>query len=233
MTKPEPAAVHEVDVKKDAHGVGRALATIAQSLMTDCVSLYISTPAAASAFVHAVMRSYLGSGPQRIFHADDFSCCALVGEIHRQQSAVPGAAGKQEQAGGGSKGDAEMLAHARSDRMQALQRLGSQPHLEQLVQEHGSALCVHFVGVHPARQGRGLGGAMLRHLCQLADAARRHLYLEASTERSQALYARHGFAHIADKPLGEPGEEGAPLLRVMVRPPSSAALAADAAKAGA
>lgn len=136
---------------------------------------------------------------------------------------------------------------------------------------------------------------MLRHLCQLADATQRHLYLEArrraprvaggapcsacralaslravqhdmllqqrpaqpqeglaaapalhppahacappppplplpqaSTERSQALYARHGFAHIADKPLGEAGEEGAPVLRVMVRPPSGPTLAAAA-----
>lgn len=51
---------------------------------------------------------------------------------------------------------------------------------------------------------------------------------QASTERSQALYARHGFAHIADKPLGEAGEEGAPVLRVMVRPPSGPTLAAAA-----
>lgn len=40
--------------------------------MADCVSLYLSTPDAAHAFVHAVMRSYLASGPQRIFQADDF-----------------------------------------------------------------------------------------------------------------------------------------------------------------
>lgn len=40
--------------------------------MADCVTLYISTPAAANAFVHAVMRSYLASGPQRFFQADDF-----------------------------------------------------------------------------------------------------------------------------------------------------------------
>lgn len=58
--------------------------------------------------------------------------------------------------------------------------------------------------------------------------------LQASTERSQALYARHGFVHVADKPLGEAGEQGAPVLRVMVRPPSSAAPATgvdDAAQA--
>ncbi|PSC69430.1 GNAT family N-acetyltransferase isoform A [Micractinium conductrix] len=52
----------------------------------------------------------------------------------------------------------------------------------------------------------------------------KHLYLEASTPRSAALYARHGFVGVADKPLGGPGEEGAPVLRVMVRPPSSVAV---------
>lgn len=40
--------------------------------MADCVTLYISTPIAANAFVHCVMRSYLASGPQLIFQADEF-----------------------------------------------------------------------------------------------------------------------------------------------------------------
>lgn len=52
-------------------------------------------------------------------------------------------------------------------------------------QEHGAALCVHFIGAHPARQGQGLGGAMLRHICSLADERRLHAYLEASTHRSK------------------------------------------------
>lgn len=158
-------------------------------------------------------------------------------------------------------------------------------------QEHGAALCVHFIGAHPARQGQGLGGAMLRHICSLADERRLHAYLEASTHRSkvgwsavwircggwiecmtvlqqactlllatcsshaciaaaqpanttivqslnitrlptvQELYARHGFVHVADKPLGD--EEGAPVLKVMIRSPSSAVLSAPAEPQGA
>lgn len=48
---------------------------------------------------------------------------------------------------------------------------------------------------------------------------------------AQALYARHGFVHVADKPLGD--EEGAPVLKVMVRAPSSAAVGAGAEAQGA
>ncbi|PSC69431.1 GNAT family N-acetyltransferase isoform B [Micractinium conductrix] len=121
-------------------------------------------------------------------------------------------------------GQRQRFFHAADFGHGALERLGHQPHLERLAEEHGGALCVHFVGVHPERQGRGLGAALLRHLCALADAAAKHLYLEASTPRSAALYARHGFVGVADKPLGGPGEEGAPVLRVMVRPPSSVAV---------
>lgn len=52
-------------------------------------------------------------------------------------------------------------------------------------QEHGAALCVHFIGAHPQRQGQGLGGAMLRHICSIADERQLHAYLEASTHRSK------------------------------------------------
>lgn len=54
-----------------------------------------------------------------------------------------------------------------------------------LPQEHGTALCVHFIGAHPQRQGQGLGGAMLRHICSIADERQLHAYLEASTHRSK------------------------------------------------
>ncbi|PRW33663.1 GNAT family N-acetyltransferase [Chlorella sorokiniana] len=72
---------------------------------------------------------------------------------------------------------------------------------------------------------------MLRHICSLADERRLHAYLEASTHRSKELYARHGFVHVADKPLGD--EEGAPVLKVMVRSPSSTAVGAAVEAQGA
>lgn len=47
----------------------------------------------------------------------------------------------------------------------------------------------------------------------------------------QELYAQHGFVHVADKPLGD--EEGAPVLKVMIRSPSSAVLSAPVEPQGA
>ena len=193
-----------------------------------------------------------------------------------------------------------MRAHVRQDRQAALDRLMTQPLLEQLVQvggcgrgcraaiaalpdtctpcptlaqEHGAVLCVHFIGALPARQGQGLGSAMLRHFGRLADERQLHSYIEASTDKSrvrrsrgavrgssstgpplahvaptavaalslrvqlspattcalpsQALYARHGFVHVADKPLGDAAD--AATLRVMVRPPHTAAGAGSTA----
>jgi GNAT superfamily N-acetyltransferase len=56
-----------------------------------------------------------------------------------------------------------------------------------------------FLGVLPAAQGRGLGGALLRERLARADADGVPAYLEAGSERSLPLYARHGF-----RPAGAP-----------------------------
>lgn len=78
---------------------------------------------------------------------------------------------------------------------------------------------VRTVGVRSARQGRGLGSALLQPTLQRADSAGLPTYLEASSERSAALYERLGFVHIdvLDLPDGGP-----PLWR-MRRPPSGTA----------
>ncbi|PRW44883.1 GCN5 family acetyltransferase [Chlorella sorokiniana] len=49
------------------------------------------------------------------------------------------------------------------------------------------------LAVHPARQGKGLGSRLLRHLTRLADREGLPLYLEASNPRNRALYLQHGF----------------------------------------
>lgn len=56
-----------------------------------------------------------------------------------------------------------------------------------------------FLAVHPSRQGHGLGTLLLRHHHAALDSARRPGYLEASSERSRSLYARHGY-----RDTGEP-----------------------------
>ncbi len=49
------------------------------------------------------------------------------------------------------------------------------------------------IGVDPAHQGRGVGGALLRATLERCDANGGAAYLEASTEGSSRLYERHGF----------------------------------------
>ncbi|MGC7098745.1 GNAT family N-acetyltransferase [Amycolatopsis lurida] len=71
------------------------------------------------------------------------------------------------------------------------------------------------MGVIAARQGSGLGSALLRHRLARADADGIAAYLEASSPRSRALYRRHGF-----EDSGPPVQVGdSPLLWPMVREP--------------
>lgn len=50
--------------------------------------------------------------------------------------------------------------------------------------------------VDPGRQGHGIGSALLRHMLDVCDREGRPAYLEASSERSRALYERHGFGFL-------------------------------------
>ncbi|MEW5855257.1 MAG: GNAT family N-acetyltransferase [Myxococcota bacterium] len=58
---------------------------------------------------------------------------------------------------------------------------------------HLAHLYVYAIGVHPTRQGRGLGGALLRRACALADDARVPAYLETANPTNLRLYERYGF----------------------------------------
>lgn len=153
----------------------------------------------------------------------------MMGEVRRQQ---PGpAASSSCDSAAAEAAEAELARHAREERGEALERLGTQPRLQQLIevscrhgvyapvparaccpmpaaaacpaaqacpasslQEHGAALSVHFIGTHPQRQGQGLGAAVLRRICALADERRLHSYLEASTQRSKARTGAVGVA---------------------------------------
>jgi ribosomal protein S18 acetylase RimI-like enzyme len=50
-----------------------------------------------------------------------------------------------------------------------------------------------FIGVHPEAQGQGLGGYLLQHGLDRADAEGLPAYLEATSARSARLYRRFGF----------------------------------------
>lgn len=73
-------------------------------------------------------------------------------------------------------------------------------------------LYLSVIGVHPSRQGRGLGGALLRHL--VADAEERAMpcHLETAKPSNVALYGRFGFGVVGELAFG-----GAPPTWIMTR----------------
>lgn len=76
--------------------------------------------------------------------------------------------------------------------------------------------------VEPERQGRGYGSALLRHMHETLDALRMPAYLEASSERSRALYLRNGYLACGDAYLVGPG--GPPMHPLWRQPGGSASL---------
>jgi GNAT superfamily N-acetyltransferase len=70
------------------------------------------------------------------------------------------------------------------------------------------------VGVCPERQGQGLGSALLAPTLQRCDREGVLAYLEASSERSAALYERLGFEHVGELRLA-----GSPPVWKMLRRP--------------
>jgi GNAT superfamily N-acetyltransferase len=72
---------------------------------------------------------------------------------------------------------------------------------------------VRDVGVHPDMQGQSLGSALLRPTLDRCDREGLPAYLEASSERSAALYERLGFQLTGELRVGS-----SPPLRLMLRP---------------
>ena len=71
-----------------------------------------------------------------------------------------------------------------------------------------------FIGVDPARQGNGLGAALLRPVLAQCDAARLPAYLELTNPRNRPLYERHGFHATGEIRVG-----GCPVIVPMLREP--------------
>jgi GNAT superfamily N-acetyltransferase len=86
---------------------------------------------------------------------------------------------------------------------------------------HGPHYYVRDVGVLPDMQGQGLGSALLRPTLDRCDREGLPAYLEASSERSAALYERLGFRVTRELRIG-----GGPPLRLMLRSPERAPAAA-------
>jgi GNAT superfamily N-acetyltransferase len=71
-----------------------------------------------------------------------------------------------------------------------------------------------LIGVDPVSQGRGYGSALLRHVLEGCDRQQVFAYLEATSPRNVALYARHGFEVLGTIQVGT-----SPPISPMVRTP--------------
>jgi GNAT superfamily N-acetyltransferase len=74
---------------------------------------------------------------------------------------------------------------------------------------------LHYIGVEPRRQGRGLGAALLAPVLGRCDREGTAAHLESSSERSRGLYERHGFEMTGTFAL----PAGGPPIREMWREP--------------
>jgi len=79
---------------------------------------------------------------------------------------------------------------------------------------HGPHHYIPTVGVAPAFQGKGLGSALMAPTLELCDAQQLPAYIEASSERSAALYERLGFVTTSEMRVFD-----SPPMRLMVRQP--------------
>jgi len=71
-----------------------------------------------------------------------------------------------------------------------------------------------LIGVEPNAQGKGLGGALMRHAVARADEDGVPAYLESSNPRNISLYERHGFEVMGRIQIG-----AGPLVTPMLRRP--------------
>ena len=88
--------------------------------------------------------------------------------------------------------------------------------LEETFAEHHPtepAYYLQLVATAPDAQGRGIGSALLREVLRQADWERMPAYLEATTERSRALYERHGYVSRGEFTLPENGPTLYPMWR--------------------
>ena len=75
-----------------------------------------------------------------------------------------------------------------------------------------------LIGADPARQGQGIGSALMTHALARCDREGVAAYLESSNPRNIPLYRRHGF-----EILGTIQHGSSPVLTPMLRPPQPAA----------
>jgi GNAT superfamily N-acetyltransferase len=99
-------------------------------------------------------------------------------------------------------------------RLSRAARMGAAMEWRHARELRGPHYYVRDIGVRPDMQGMGLGAALMRPTLERCDREGVPAYIEASSERSAALYERLGFQHVKELRVG-----GSPPLWLMIRPP--------------
>jgi GNAT superfamily N-acetyltransferase len=79
-----------------------------------------------------------------------------------------------------------------------------------------------YIGTKPSGQRRGYARKLIEHMAARADGEGRAMYLESSSEKNNAYYAKFGFVVVKDVSMGSPSAEtGTTPVRmsIMVREP--------------
>jgi GNAT superfamily N-acetyltransferase len=95
-------------------------------------------------------------------------------------------------------------------------RLPRASRVQRTMEEHHPAephYYIRTIGVRPGLQGQGLGSALMRPVLDRCDSEGQPAYLEASSERSAALYERLGFVHLGVLELPDGGPPMWPMRR--------------------
>jgi ribosomal protein S18 acetylase RimI-like enzyme len=88
--------------------------------------------------------------------------------------------------------------------------------LEQMARHHPDEphWYLPLIGVDPAHQGKGLGGALMSYALERCDCDGTTAYLESTNPRNVSLYERHGFTAVGRIQVGT-----SPPIVPMVRRP--------------
>ncbi|MBE7181738.1 MAG: GNAT family N-acetyltransferase [Terriglobus roseus] len=88
---------------------------------------------------------------------------------------------------------------------------GSKPHMDM-----ARDWTVTFFAVHPDFEGRGYGGALMRHVLAEADQAGVNVFLIA-TDAGKRLYEKNGFSDVGELPIHLPNDKGVVTRHHMIR----------------
>ena len=105
----------------------------------------------------------------------------------------------------GAEPDQQALADLIESTVAPAARDGVYGTLEQMAVYHPTVThwYLPMIGVDPARQGRGVGSALLKHALKIVDEARLPAFLESSNPRNVPLYERHGFEVMGQIQVGD------------------------------